>query len=296
MEDHDSRTAGSAWGARAVGVLQVLGGALEAAGGVGLLLVPEPTFLTKAGGIVLVGHSADSISAGLRSIWYGAIQSTVTQQAAAAAATTAGASENTAQRIGMAVDIAAGMLPSAGTQAARYMAINAAQKATDRVAIAWINNGIRAFDHSAVGITRAQETVWFHLAGDVKTPGGVSFGVRTRAITGNRRFHVTQLAVPPERAARVLQASRELADKGAQTWRLLGPNCATTVLNVVQEGGVAVPAWARAPAALHLGVRHGYAITAVGSAATGAAVGASTQPHHASRGGKQPPGTALPRR
>jgi hypothetical protein len=290
MEDHDARTAGWAWGARAVGVLQVLGGALEAAGGVGLLLVPEPTFLTKAGGMVLIGHSADSISAGLRSIWYRAVQETVTSQAAAAAATKAGASESVAQKIGMAVDIAAGMGPSAGTQAVRYAAINAAQKATDRVAIAWIKNGFSAFDHNAVGISRAEETIWFHLSGDIHQARGVSFGVRTRALAANRRFLVTQLAVPPQRAARALQASQRLADKGLQTWGLFGPNCATTTLEVAQEGGIAVPAWARAPAALHLGVRHGYAITAVGSATVGTVVGANAGRLAAGTTGSKAPG------
>jgi hypothetical protein len=290
MEDHDAQTAGWAWGARAVGILQVLGGALEAAGGVGLLLVPEPTFLTKAGGVILIGHSADSISAGLRSIWYRAVQETVTSRAATAAATKAGASENVAQKIGMAVDIAAGMGPSAGTQAARYAAISAAQKATDRVAIAWIKNGLGAFDHNAVGITRAEETIWFHLSGDIHQAEGVSFGVRTRALAANRRFQITQIAVPPERAARALQASQRLADKGLQTWGLFGPNCATTALEVAQEGGIAVPAWARAPAALHLGVRHGYGITAVGSATAGAVAGANAPRSHTGTAGRQAPG------
>jgi hypothetical protein len=36
-------------------------------------------------------------------------------------------------------EIAAGLGPSLATQAARYAAINAAQRATDRVAIAWLS-------------------------------------------------------------------------------------------------------------------------------------------------------------
>jgi hypothetical protein len=66
MSDAELKAVQSAWVARAVGVLQVLGGALETAGGVGLLLVPEPTFLTKAGGTILIGHSADAIVAAAR--------------------------------------------------------------------------------------------------------------------------------------------------------------------------------------------------------------------------------------
>src|SRR5690348_9897925 len=95
--EDETRTVLAAWSARAMGALQVLGGALEATGGMGLLLVPEPTFLTKAGGIVLIGHSADAIAAGLQSIWYGAVRETLTQRGAAAAVRHAGASECVAQ-------------------------------------------------------------------------------------------------------------------------------------------------------------------------------------------------------
>ena len=84
---------------------------------------------------------------------------------------------------------------------------------------------------------------------------------------------ITQIAVPAERAVRALQASDDLISVGAQTWGLFGPNCATTAMHVVQEAGIAVPAWARAPAALHVGVRYGYAITAAGSFITDATAG-----------------------
>jgi hypothetical protein len=274
MGDVETRTLGSEWAGRAAGILQILGGGLEATGGIGLLLVPEPTFLTKAGGVILIGHSADSISAGLKSIWYGATQETLTQQAAASAARHAGASDRVAQRIGTAVDIAAGVGPSVATQAVRELAIRAGQTATDRVAIAWFSPGAWRFGHNAVGVGRAQETFWFHLAGDIRQPGGVRFAVRTQP---NPLYQITELAVPATRAARALRASEGLVKQGQQTWRLLGPNCSTTALQVLQEGGIAVPAWARAPAALHFGVRHGYAITAIGSASAGGVAGVTAQ-------------------
>jgi hypothetical protein len=102
---------------------------------------------------------------------------------------------------------------------------------------------------------------------------------RRHLLVGYRRvlkltkFPVTQIAVPAERAARALRASDELANMGAQTWGLFGPNCATTALHVVQQAGIALPAWARAPAALCAGVKYGYAITATGTFMSGAAAG-----------------------
>jgi hypothetical protein len=99
MSDPEEITAQSAWIGRAVGVLQVLGGSLEEAGSVGLLLVPEPTFLSKAGGTILLAHSADTVAAGLLSIWYGSVRQTLTQQAGAAAARQVGASNGTAELV-----------------------------------------------------------------------------------------------------------------------------------------------------------------------------------------------------
>lgn len=261
-----------AWTARAVGVLQVLGGSLEAAGGVGLVLVPEPTFLTKAGGTILIAHSADTIVAGLQSIWNGAIQETRTHQGAATLARSAGVSERYVGPVATGVDVAAGVGPSVMTQVARYAAINAAQQATDRVAIAWLSQGVRGMDHVAVGVGRGRWMQWFDLAaegaGPLKAEGAVSFAVRKMPHEG---YVVTQIAVPAERAATALRSSHRLAAEGSKTWNMFGPNCATTSMKILQEGGVAIPAWARAPAALHFGVRHGYAVTALGSAAAGAA-------------------------
>lgn len=270
MSDPDEITSQSAWIGRAVGVLQVLGGSLEAAGGVGLLLVPDPTFLTKAGGTILVAHSADTIAAGLQSIWYGSVRQTLTQQGAAATARAAGATTGTSEMIGTGVDIAAGIGPSLATQAARMVAIQTAQQATDRVAIAWLPRALFSYDHVAVGVGRGSQNFWFHLAGDVDVANGVSFMVRRAPAA---EYVVTEIAVPAERAVRALQASDELINMGAQTWGLFGPNCATTALHVVQQAGIAVPAWARAPAALHIGVTYGYAITAAGSFMSGASAG-----------------------
>jgi hypothetical protein len=169
------------------------------------------------------------------------------------------------------------------TQAARYAAINAAQRATDRVAIAWLSRPGLAVGHNAVAVIRAQRTVWFDLAGETSVPGGVSFAVRGPL---KAEYHITELAVPAERAARALEASHQLVAKGAQTWGWLGPNCSTTALKVLQEGGVAVPAWARAPAALHFGVRHGYAVTALssGTSATAVRVTAPERKQHGASG------------
>lgn len=274
MSDVEEQVAMNAWVGRAVGVLQVLGGALEAAGGVGLVLVPEPTFLTKAGGTILIAHSADTIVAGLQSIWTGAIQQSYTHEGAAALARTAKVPERYVGAVATGVDIAAGVGPSAAAQVARYAAINAAQRATDRVAIAWLSQGVSRVDHTAVGVARGRWMQWFDLAVDgnraLKEEGAVSFAVREMPHDG---YVITQIAVPAERSASALKASYELAAEGSKTWGLLGPNCATTTMKILREGGIAIPAWARAPAALHFGVRHGYAVTAVGSTVSAAVPG-----------------------
>jgi hypothetical protein len=40
-----------------------------------------------------------------------------------------------------------------------------------------------------------------------------------------------------------------------------GPNCTTTALQVLRQGGVVVPAWSVSPGLLHMGVRSGPEIT-----------------------------------
>lgn len=107
---------------RLFGALTAVGGALELVGAGVLLLVPEPTALTKIAGVTLGAHGADTTSTGLVQIWTGRTQITMTSQAAAAAARAVGVSPEGAATVGFAVDIAVPLIAGfAG--AARALAI-----------------------------------------------------------------------------------------------------------------------------------------------------------------------------
>ncbi|MET9385993.1 SpvB/TcaC N-terminal domain-containing protein [Streptomyces sp. NPDC002928] len=111
LYDAKGAAAGKWWN-RAVGVVQVVGGALEI--GVGAAGVAAPTGVTQVLGVVAIAHGADTTWAGLKTVWTGEVQKTYTEQAATAGAKGLGASDRTAERIGMGVDLAAGVIPSAG--------------------------------------------------------------------------------------------------------------------------------------------------------------------------------------
>ncbi|MFN6999798.1 MAG: hypothetical protein ACK4ST_07165, partial [Elioraea tepidiphila] len=69
---------GTSWGSRLVGGIQVIGGGLEIALGVGGIVLPEPA--TTVGGVILVAHGADTVVAGFRTLWHGEVQHSYTQQ------------------------------------------------------------------------------------------------------------------------------------------------------------------------------------------------------------------------
>jgi hypothetical protein len=69
MADPDSQFTG-----HVVGVVQMVGGALEIALGAGGLAAP--TGVTQVGGVILIAHGADTFLAGFRSIYYGQVSST----------------------------------------------------------------------------------------------------------------------------------------------------------------------------------------------------------------------------
>jgi RHS repeat-associated protein len=101
----------TSWWNRAMGAATAVGGALEiAAGAAGLA---APTGVTQVLGAVAVVHGADTAWAGLKQAWTGEEQKTYTEQGATKVAEAAGASKETAEKIGMGVDIAVGILPDA---------------------------------------------------------------------------------------------------------------------------------------------------------------------------------------
>jgi RHS repeat-associated protein len=113
----DPNGAEASWWNRATGALQVIGGALEiAAGAAG---IAAPTGVTQVLGVVAVAHGLDTTWSGLKQVWTGEQQKTYTEQGATKLAEAAGASKETAEKIGMGLDIAVGIIPEAGIALAK---------------------------------------------------------------------------------------------------------------------------------------------------------------------------------
>ena len=106
----DSETAAN----RLWGGIKFLAGSLEMVGAGALLLLPEPTLASKAGGLALAAHGSDTLSAGLWQVWTGQEQRSLTERSAASLAMRLGADRATAESIGTAVDIAVPIAVSAG--------------------------------------------------------------------------------------------------------------------------------------------------------------------------------------
>jgi hypothetical protein len=105
------------------GGLKLLAGSLEMVGAGALLLVPEPTLASKAGGVALAAHGSDTLSAGLWQVWTGQEQRSLTERGAASLAVRLGADPATAGNIGTAVDIAVPLAVTAAVGAARLLSI-----------------------------------------------------------------------------------------------------------------------------------------------------------------------------
>lgn len=93
---------------RGLGALTVAGGAAEIALGTVGILAPEP--ITTAAGLVGAAHGIDTTLAGLEQIRTGQFQQTVTEQLVSSGAQNLGASDDTADNIGLGVDISVSLL------------------------------------------------------------------------------------------------------------------------------------------------------------------------------------------
>ena len=248
------------WGPRLTGAVQVVGGLLEVALGVG--------------GVILIAHGSDTLIAGFRTLWSGEVTHSLTQTGTTRAAESLGASPETAQWIGVGADFAAGVGPAVGVSITRRLAIAGAEQASTRVAVAYLHRSALQMGHNAVGVRTGATTAWVHFAG---VPRGAVEAMRRGP---NASYMITELAVTGQQAARAVRAQQALIAAGTQTWRYFGPNCTTTALTVLRQGGVVVPAWSISPGLLHLGVRAGAEVTFVAGA-----IG-STAPDFVSRPGR----------
>jgi hypothetical protein len=265
MADPDNHTTG-----HVVGAIQMVGGVLEIALGVGG--VAAPTGITQVGGVILIAHGADTFLAGFRSMYYGEVSNTYTQQGATWAAKQAHASDDTAKYIGVGADFVAGVGPSIGISISRRLAIAGAERASERVAVAYLSRGALEMGHNVVGIRQGGTTAWVHFA-------GMPMGAVVERGAPGAEYVITEIAISTERAAAATATRQILVGSGRQAWAYLGPNCSTTTLQILRSAGIVMPAWARTPMLVNLGLNAGAEISIFGGAAA-AAGGAVNGPSH----------------
>lgn len=99
--------------------------ALQIVGGVGMLLAPDPTLITKAGGSILIAHGFDSAVAGGRQLWTGQPTKDLTQTFGENTAKGLGASDNAAKWAGIALDVAVPIGASIAMGVERVLAVRA---------------------------------------------------------------------------------------------------------------------------------------------------------------------------
>ena len=112
LADQLAAEADPSFGTRVWGGLRAVGGGIEAVVGGALVLAPEPTGLSIAGGGILAVHGADNFQAGLRQAWTGRPVDSFTQQAGEGVALALGADPATAEWIGVGVDVGVGLAGS----------------------------------------------------------------------------------------------------------------------------------------------------------------------------------------
>jgi hypothetical protein len=103
---------------------------------------------------------------------------------------------------------------------------------------------------------------------------------RRRLLRGRpgARFEMTKIAVNAKQAEQAMGTMKAL-QAGEQAWRYLGPNCSTTVLEVLKSAGIVMPFGAVTPSLVHIGAKLGPTITALGAiGASGSAAAAKRTP------------------
>jgi hypothetical protein len=108
---------------RAWGGTKLVFGALEELGAAALLLTPEPTTVTKIGGVALGAHGADTMQSGGRQLWTGQDTRTLTSEGTATLAQLLGVNEASAREIGEGVDTAVPIALTFGLGAARLATV-----------------------------------------------------------------------------------------------------------------------------------------------------------------------------
>lgn len=168
--EQSSSVANRFWGAA-----EVVGGAVELIGATALLLAPEPTTLTKIAGGALAIHGSDTASTGIMQLVTGRTRTTLTSQAAAAAARAMGADPNSAEIVGVAVDVAVPLI-AGFVGAARALAIRAGR-------ISLIAEEAAGGHTIARHVGRTEAQLELRLAQEPKIPAATSFATLGEAET-----------------------------------------------------------------------------------------------------------------
>ena len=271
----------------------------RSSGAIGLLLTPEPTMLTKAGGIALGIHSLDTIGAGVKTLYTGQIANTLTQQGAEYGALKAGFTPGNARYFGMGADLVAGAGPSLAVGINRRLAISAAENSDNILSVTFpraITPATLTGGHNVVGVTSEGAQTWGHLV--LGTQANVSTATLGDAAyvtfaNSSRSARVTNIAVSSAGAARAesrlldwIRKTEPVVDAAGNTsfsllWGWTKPasnyqTCATIATDVLRSGGVAMPTWAVKPSLVYFGANWGYLFTAGTSAATTASTNAKS--------------------
>ncbi|TWB42591.1 RNase A-like domain-containing protein [Nitrospirillum pindoramense] len=159
---------------RAFGALEIVSGAIEFMGASFLMVTPEPTMLTKVGGTAMALDAVDNVSTGLKKLWTGREYSTLTYQGAAAAARALGCDPDTADEVGLAVEIAVPVSIAAKWAALRIISIRNG----------WISVAVEddAGGHIAERHVRKEEAyLRQRLVNEPTIPGAGTFVTRSEA-------------------------------------------------------------------------------------------------------------------
>ncbi|MDE1145016.1 MAG: hypothetical protein PW843_00135 [Azospirillaceae bacterium] len=108
---------------RAFGALEIIGGAVEFVAAGALIITPEPTMVTKVGGVVLAFDGVDNVNTGLHDLWTGNPHNTLSYRVVRAAAESLGLSPEAADTVGVAVEIAVPLGIAAKWAALRIISI-----------------------------------------------------------------------------------------------------------------------------------------------------------------------------
>ncbi|MFV0482847.1 MAG: RHS repeat-associated core domain-containing protein [Bacteroidales bacterium] len=94
------------------GGLQAVGSVFELVGAAALIVTPEPTMMTKVGGVALAVNGADNFQAGVMQLWTGETQETLLHKGVSTGAKALGADEGTAETIATTVEISTAVVGS----------------------------------------------------------------------------------------------------------------------------------------------------------------------------------------